>query len=140
MKKIMYMLQMMLLALLTLSACSVHTLTGNTMSDYTAEHLAPYILGSDDLEMACELGISMGGFLLSFERVMDTPPDEAGIATLLTAAQCSEQKAWEEELRGARALKLGQGSELRDAQISQMRAHGRAARRYYEAYRRMIRR
>ena len=56
------------------------------MSDYTVKHLSPYVLGTKDLGMACEMGVSMY-FLLSFERVSDSP-DMAAIPTYMTAALC----------------------------------------------------
>ena len=45
-------------------ACSVHKLTGEVMSEYTNQHLRPYLLSRQDLDMACELGVSMGSFIL----------------------------------------------------------------------------
>ena len=119
-------------------ACSRHSLVGSTMTDYTVNHLAPYLLSSDDMRMACELGVSMGPYLLSFERVMKAP-DEAGIPTLVTAALCAELRVWEQDLRATRAFKQQQVSEYKDALISQKRAHSDAARRYYQAYVRMQR-
>ena len=75
---------------LTLSACSIHGMTGDVMSDYTVKHLSPYVLGTQDLSMACEMGASLGPFLLSFERVTDQP-DMAAVPTYMTAALCAEQ-------------------------------------------------
>ena len=88
----------------TLSGCSIHAMTGDVMTEYTTEHLTPYLLGTDDLDMACELGVSMGQFLLSFERVTSRP-DQAAVSTMTTAALCAELAVSREELRGLRALK-----------------------------------
>ena len=107
------------------------------MIDYTLDHLTPYILGTEDVGMACELGVSMGPFLMSFERVIDRP-DQASVATMVTAALCAEQKAWDEELRALRAFKDQRVAEYKDARIAQKRAHGVAAHRYYLAYQRMV--
>ena len=126
-----------LMLMMSLSGCSIHKMTGNTMIDYTLDHLTPYILGTEDVGMACELGVSMGPFLMSFERVIDRP-DQASVATMVTAALCAEQKAWDEELRALRAFKDQRVAEYKDARIAQKRAHGVAAHRYYLAYQRMV--
>lgn len=118
------------------SGCSVNKLTGDTLSQYTADHLAPYVLGTDDVGMACEMGVSMGPLLLSFERVT-APPDYAAVPTLVTAALCAEQQVWEEELRSVRAYRAQQVAEYTDALTAQKRAHGVAASRYWRAYQRV---
>jgi len=127
---------------LTLSAlssgCSVYKVTGDTLSGYTAEHLAPYVLGTDDVGMACEMGVSMGPLLLSFERVTASP-DYAAVPTLLTSALCAEQQVWGEELRSVRAYRAKAISEYQDARTAQKRAHGLAASRYWKAYQRVER-
>ncbi len=108
------------------------------MTDYTKDHLTPYILQSNDLEMACEMGVSMGPYLLSFERVTHSP-DEVAIATIMTAAVCAEQRAWEEELRHLRAFFQKNTIEAKDARVAQQRAHALAASRYYQSYQRFER-
>mgnify|MGYP000088388029 CR=1 FL=1 len=123
---------------LSISACSIHGMTGNVMSEYTVKHLSPYVLGTQDLSMACEMGASMGPFLLSFERVSDRP-DMAAIPTFMTAALCAEQVVWEAELRALRAERSANASEYKDALVAQKRAHGVVALRYYNAYLRMQR-
>jgi hypothetical protein len=118
------------------AGCSVHALTGDTMSEYTTLHLTPYLLSKRDVSMACEVGVSLGPYLLSFERVT-TPPDQAAVSTLVTAALCAEQESWTEELRALRAFRAGDAAESQDARVAQRRAHGLAAARYAAAYDRM---
>lgn len=120
------------------AGCSVHALTGDTMSEYATQHLTPYLLSKRDLAMACEVGVSMGPYLLSFERVT-TPPDQAAVSTLVTAALCAERDAWREELRALRAFRAGDAAESSDARVAQRRAHGLAAARYADSYARMVR-
>ena len=127
-----------LLILGSLSACSVHKMTGDVMSDYTVQHLAPYVLGTDDLGMACEMGASLGPFLLSFERVT-SHPDMAAVPTYMTAALCAERRVWESSLRSIRAEFSNKSSDYKDALVAQKRAHGEVASRYYNAYQRMQR-
>lgn len=115
------------------TGCSVASLTGDAMSAYTVEHLSPYILAHRDLGMACETGVSMGSYLLSFERVT-AAPNKAAISTLLSAGMCAEEAAWEHELRGLRAVFQGNVPESRDARVAEKRAHAVAAKRYYRAF------
>ncbi len=119
------------------SACSIASMTGDMMSDYTVEHLTPYLLANRDLGMACETGASMGSYLLSFERVT-SPPHRAAISTMLSAAQCAEELAWQEELRGLRAINQGLAPEAQDARIAEKRARVVAADRYHRAFRSMV--
>lgn len=128
----------LMISICIIPACSRHSLVGSTMTDYTIEHLSPYLLSTDDVRMACELGVSMGPYLLSFERVM-SPPDKAAIATLVTSALCAEIRVWTHELAAIRAFKRKQINENKDAMIAQKRAHADAARRYQHAYLRMER-
>ena len=65
-------LHTLILALITslgLSGCSsVYGLTGDVLSSYAVEHMAPYVLSSEDMYMACEDGRSIGNLLMSFEH------------------------------------------------------------------------
>jgi len=45
------------------------------------EHMVPELMSDDDVGMACETGVSMGGFLMSFDRVTDVP-QQAGSVTM----------------------------------------------------------
>ena len=110
-----------------------HKKTGDIMSSYAGDHMVPYMMGSGDLSMACETGVSMGAFLMSFERVTD-PPRKAALVTLLSAGMCAEADAWEEDLRQLRAVRDGNSSDARDARITEQRAHGLAAERFFAAY------
>jgi len=83
--------------------------------------------------MACETGVSMGAFLMSFERVTD-PPHKAALVTLLAAGMCAEADAWEADLLQLRAVRDGQSSDARDARIAKQRHHAVAAERFYAAY------
>jgi hypothetical protein len=104
------------------------------MTDYTIDHLAPYVLGTDDLEMACEMGVSLGPFLMSFSRPIKRDPHKAAVPTLLTAGLCADFKTWEAELRYLRAIKNQKSAESQDARIAKKRANQDAAKRYWKAY------
>ncbi len=126
-----------LLPTLLNAGCSIYQMTGDVMSDYAVDHLTPYLMSTGDLRMACEGGVSMGGFLMSFGRVTDQP-HQAAVSTLVAAALCAQEEAWENELRHIRALKLGQVAEAQDARIAEQRAHARAASRFWGAYQGLV--
>ena len=115
--------------------CSVHQITGDTMTGYTRQHLIPYLMEHGSLDSACGLGLSMGGFLNSFERVT-TSPHHAAIPTLISASSCFEEEAWQAELRYLRAIGKAQVSEATDARIAEQIAHRKAAESLYTAYQR----
>jgi hypothetical protein len=113
--------------------CSVHQITGDTMTGYTRQHLIPYLMEHGTLDSACGLGLSMGGFVNSFERVTASP-HHAAIPTLISAASCFEEQAWQAELRYLRAVGRAQVSEATDARIAEQIAHRKAAEALYNAY------
>ena len=112
---------------------TLYSQTGSVMSNYTVDHMVPFMMGSDDVAMACETGVSMGSFLSSFERVTDAP-NRAGVVTMLSAAMCAEGTAWEEELRQLRAIRAEDTEAAQDARISEKRAHRVAAGRFHRAF------
>ncbi len=119
----------------TLAGCrgTLYRQTGKVMTGYTVDHMVPALMGDADVGMACETGVSMGGFLMSFSRVTKVP-GQAGSVTMLSAAMCAEATAWEEELRGLRALHEGRATAAQDARIAEKRAHAVAASRFYRSY------
>lgn len=126
-----------LLLALPAGGCNFHALTGDMLNEYSVEHVGPYLMESDDLLMACETGVSLGSQLLSYSRVTDAP-DQAAISTMVSAASCAEEAAWEEQLRGMRALREGRAEAMQDARIAEKRAHAVAAQRYYRGYRHLV--
>ena len=112
-------------------------MTGDVMSEYASDHMLPYLLAYGDTDVACATGQAMGSFLNSFERVTD-PPHKAAIPTLISAATCAQNAAWEVDLRALRAIKEGRVNDAKDARVVEKTAHSLAARRLDEAYRRTL--
>lgn len=127
----------LVMAWLCLTGCSVYSLTGKTMTEYTVDHLAPHVLATQDLEMACEMGVSLGPFLMSFARPIEAEPHKAAVPTFLTAALCADFRTWEAELTYLRAIKQQQSAASQDARIVKKRANRDAAQRYWKAYQHM---
>ena len=128
-----------LLLTVATAGCGIpEMVTGDVMTGYTVEEFTPYLLESHDLDMACEAAVSLGAFLLSFERVVDRP-NKAGVVAYVTAGSCTEVQAWEAELTHLRAVKGGviAAHEATDARFYQRRLHARAARRFYESWQRL---
>ncbi|MGC6415991.1 MAG: hypothetical protein ACON3Z_02620 [Bradymonadia bacterium] len=105
------------------------------MGSYAEDHMIPYLLQYGDADVACGTGVAMGAFLNSFERVT-APPHRAAVPTLLSAAVCAQQRAWEAELLRLRSLFRGNTTEALDARIVEQRNHVIAARRLNEAHER----
>lgn len=126
----------MLAMALCLGGC-VNQMTGDVMSAYSVDHLIPHILEKGDTGMACETGVSMGGFLASFGRVTDEP-HRAAIPTMLTAAVCAQEMAFSADLASRRAIKRGDAAEAVDARIVEKRYNVQAARRFKDAYERTV--
>lgn len=112
---------------------TLYSATGDLMSAYAVDHLVPTLMASSDVGMACEAGVSMGGFLTSFARV-GAATDRAALISEMSAAMCAEAEAWKAELRRLRALHSGLASEAADAHSQVQRAQALAARRYARAY------
>ena len=120
------------------TGCSgfIYGTTGDIISDYAVEHMGPYVLGSSDIQMACEDGRSIGNLLMSFERVTDAP-NKAAVTAMVSAAMCAEFDAYEYELQHMLHLKAARVAEATDSRILQKRAHELAARRNARAYQRL---
>ena len=112
-------------------------MTGDLMSDYSVKHMGPFLMTTNDLNMACETGVSMGAYLMSFERVTDAP-NQAAISSLVTAAACAEEVVWAQELRHIRAIRSQDSAEATDARIAQRRAHQMVASRAWRAWNRLV--
>ncbi len=91
------------------------------------------MLAADDVALTCSMVESFTPFLLSFSQVT-TPPDQLAILFYLMAGNCTEFKAWEEELRYLRAIHAKNSTEAQDARISQQRFLGLAAHRQLLGY------
>lgn len=111
--------------------------TGAVMSGYTTDHVTPYMLATDDLDLACRTGGAFGTFVSSFARVTDSP-DLAALISVLSAGMCAENAAWEADLGYARELRAGRASDAKDAKLRGERWHQIAAKRFGAAYQRAI--
>ncbi len=107
--------------------------TGNAMISYAEDQGVPYMLAADDVALSCSMVESFTPFLLSFSQVT-APPDQLAILFYLMAGNCTEFKAWEEELRYLRAVYAKNSIEAQDARIAQQRFLGLAARRQLTGY------
>lgn len=104
------------------------------MLGFAEDQGVPYMLTTDDVALGCAMSEALTPFLLSFSQVT-APPNELAVLFYFMAGNCSEFKAWEEELRYLRAIRAKNPSEAEDARISQQRLLSQAARRQYTGYR-----
>lgn len=135
-RQIVFILKACLLGfILMLSACSVvYKGTGNAMIGYAEEYGVPYILTIDDVAHGCSMVEAFSPFLLSFSEVTASP-DQLAILFYLMSGNCTEFKAWDEELRYLRAVYAKNIIEAQDARIAQQRLLGLAAKRQLKGYR-----
>ncbi len=112
---------------LLLNACSlVYKNTGDIMLGYAEDQGIPYMLATEDVALGCAMSEAFTPFLLSFSQVT-APPNHLAILFYLMAGNCSEFKAWEEELRYLRAIRSKNTTEAQDARIAQQRFLHQAA-------------
>lgn len=124
-----------------LSGCGynpVYQTTGSVITGYAESEATPYVLQMSDADMACNLGQSLDPLVYSFSRVTDKP-DTTGSLLQLLAANCSEEQAWEEELRYERAMFSDDVAEAKDARNAAKRWHAITAKRRLEAFHRAMR-
>ena len=103
------------------------------MIGFAEDQGVPYMLATDDVGLGCAMSEAFTPFLLSFSRVT-TPPDQLAIMFYLMAGNCSEIRAWEEELRYLRSIHAKNALEAEDARIAQQRFLNQAARRQLTGY------
>lgn len=121
-----------------LGGCSiVYKTTGQALTDYSNDAMAPYILTTDDTGMACSTGKSLSNLLLSFGEVTSTP-HKVGSLSLEMAALCSERKAVSAHLRYLRDVDQGRPKAAQDARIVEKRREEVTARRRYRAYKLVV--
>jgi hypothetical protein len=129
----MYYLSLCSLFILLNGCTLLYKGTGDTMIAYAEEQGVPYLLATDDVALTCSMVESFSPFLLSFSGVT-TPPDQLAVLLYLMAGNCTEFKAWEEELRYLRAVYRKDPIEAQDARIAQQRYLSQAAQRQLRAY------
>jgi hypothetical protein len=100
---------------------------------YAQDHMVPYMMGTEDIVMACAMGESTSNLLLSFQRVIPRP-NKTGMSALFSAGLCSQLDAFQAELRYQRALYHGNAENAQDAQISMTRHLRQTARRQFNAF------
>jgi hypothetical protein len=130
-------LPILILQLLLSSCAMVYKSTGNALIGFAEDEAVPYALASDDVDMGCAMSRAFTPFFMSFSRVT-AQPDDLAIMMYLYAGNCSEVKAWEEELRYLRALYFKNVVEAQDARIAQKRLLNQAARRQLAGYNSLV--
>jgi len=122
------------------TACNL----GRAVDRTTRKTLAPGILASSDVPMACAVGATMAPTMmaLGYGKTPEKSPRQAVTLTLVAAGMCAELAAWDDELRGEQirhsmtAGAPGQqaGPLLQDALIRERRHHVEVARRDLGAF------
>ncbi|MCP5163238.1 MAG: hypothetical protein H6999_06090 [Hahellaceae bacterium] len=129
------------LVMVQLSGCSfinniIYKTTGDVMQNFSKDHTIPYVLSTDDLAVSCAMSESLSPLLMSFGRVTNEP-NTLAVMLNMSAGACEEERALEQELRYMRAIKEFRPDEAEDALILQKRHLVNAAKRQYEAWKRL---
>ena len=127
----------LLLSFIATAGCSVNPLyvtTGQIMTGYAWSESTPYTFTLDDPDMACTLGTAFDPFVYSFKRVTATP-NKTGSLMLLLSANCSEEHAWQAQLRSMRDAQKGDVKGAQDARTEYQRWEAVTARRRFQSYR-----
>lgn len=122
---------------LVLSGCSQVKKTGANMAlRFTENNLITPLFKIDDTAMACVNGEALTPLMFATTGLK---ADANEILVLLNAASglCAEQRALEYELRYMRSSRANLIDDAQDARIMQKRESELAARRQYEAYKRL---
>ena len=133
-----YKTPLIVLLLIVLSNYNqVFKITGDILIGFSEKETVPYILESNDIDLGCAMSKAFTPFISSFSRVT-TEPHELAILLYLLAGNCSEIKAWEEELRYLRAEYSKNILESQDAKIANKRFLNEAARRQLAGYKSLV--
>jgi hypothetical protein len=129
---------------LALTACNL----GRAVDRATRKTLAPGILASSDVPMACAVGATMAPTMMALGhgKAPGKSPRQAVTLTLVAAGMCAEMAAWEDELRGGQlrhSMTVGApgpqtGPLIQDALIRERRHHVEVARRDLGAFERAV--
>ncbi len=127
-----------LLLLIVMTGCSaiqnhMYRTSGTVMQGLSKDHTTPYLLQQDDVGMSCAMSEATTPMMMSFGRVTDNP-DQLGIMMNLSAAGCSQERAWERELEYLKAMGDRNASHARDAQYGADRHHREAALRFHRSW------
>ena len=115
-------------ALLLCGGCSL----GKTADKMTLKMVAPAMMSSADLEMACATGEALAQPVGAVPG--KHPPNKALVLTWMSAGMCGDLDAWNAELRRLRAVHAGQASLAADLLEVERRDRRLAAMRNYEAW------
>lgn len=122
---------------LAMTGCSQIKKNGaNIGLRFTENNLILPLFKTDDTAMACVSGEALTPLIVATEG-MKADPNEIAVLLYSSAGLCAEQRALEYELRYMRSSKANLIDDAQDARIMQKRESELAARRQYEAYKRL---
>jgi len=107
--------------------------TGDVMQGFSKKHTTPYLLEQSDTGMSCAMAEATAPMMMSFGRVTDSP-EQLGIMMQMSAANCSEERAREDELAYLRHMHNRRPVEARDAQYASQAHYIEAADRFYRSW------
>ncbi len=116
-----------------LTACSPVKMGGDLAIKFTEDKTVPFLLQDNDVDMACASAETLNPVLRSIS-VTGADPDQLAAVVYVTAAFCSEQRAFNAEMRYLRAQHDNLIADAEDARIEQKRESATASRRELAGY------
>ena len=127
-------------AIVVLSGCSaaIYKVAGDTMTNIGEDVIVPYLLTTEDAQIACASGEALTPLIASFATVA-TPPDQLEVLLGLVGGVCAGQRAFQHELDYIRFAGEQRITQAQDARIRSKRWFAIAAARYYGSYQALVR-
>lgn len=114
-------------------AKQIFTMTAGMTERYSEDYMIPSVMKQSDLQTTCAMGEAMGAVTTSMAE-LNKGMDKIVIMTNMSAAMCSQQRAFEKNLEYLRQLKAGNDSDAQDARILMKRHYKEAAQRQLSAF------
>lgn len=128
-------LGLMAVLFITTTGCSkqIFTMTAGMTERYSEDYMIPSVMKQSDLQVTCAMGEAMGAVTGSMAE-LNKGMDKVVIMTNMSAAMCSQQRAFEKNLEYLRELKAGNDLNAQDARIVMKRHYKEAAQRQLSAF------
>lgn len=100
-------------------------------------HVVPYLLTTDDTTIGCAGSESTTNLIMALGRVTEEP-HELAVMLHLGSGGCEQRRAFEKEMEYLKYIRAQQPDMAQDALFAQKIHHGKAAKRYYTAWKQLI--
>ena len=114
----------------------VQRTTGNVLVEHARSNGVPYVMASQELDLAYNTGFSLATLIETFSRVGVNVAGAAIPLYVLAAFHVEQQNTFPNRLRYMRAIYAGNGPEAQDARTAERRGYAETAHLRYLAWQR----